>query len=59
MIEIKLKQWSWEDDTTEEGIEELPTVASGENAEDTLKNLIEAINADEVDTENCKLIIVY
>ena len=30
-------------------------VASGENAENALENLVAALNADEVDVDNCML----
>jgi hypothetical protein len=38
-------------------VNELPIIASGKTHKDTLGNLIAAINAEEVDTENKFLII--
>lgn len=57
MIYIKEKRYGWDDDPPEV-VDNIRCVAAGNSYENALKNLLAAINNDEVDTENCELIII-
>lgn len=51
MVYINSREYGVGDNTAE-------MVASGETALECLTNLVAAINADEIDTENCELTVV-